>query len=75
MWTPELGWGLPALRGRGMVTPYARVALGEGYGDSWHLGMRLSLASSPDLSLEGSRRERAGSGTAHDLALRASMLW
>ena len=71
----ELGWGLPALRGRGVLTPYARVALAEGYGDAWHLGTRLSLASSLDLSLEGSRRDHAASGAAYDLALRASIPW
>ena len=71
----EMGWGLPALRGRGVLTPYARLALAEGYGDAWHLGTRLSLASSLELSLEGSRREHVGSGAAHDVALRASMPW
>ena len=71
----ELGYGLAALRGQGILTPYARVALVEGAGRSWHLGTRLSLASSLDLSLEGSRREHAGSAAAHDLALRATVPW
>ena len=71
----ELGWGLSSLRGRGVLTPYARAALAEGYDDSWHLGARLSLDSSLDLSLEGSRRTHVASGAAYDLALRASMPW
>ena len=70
----EFGWGLPALRGRGVLTPYARVALAEGDNQSWHLGARLALAQSLNLSLEGSRR-RTGHDTVHDLTLRASMPW
>ena len=57
----EFGWGLPALRGRGVLTPYARVALAQGDNQSWHLGARLALAKSLNLSLEGSRR-RSGRG-------------
>ena len=71
----ELGWGLPALRGRGILTPYARVALAEGDNQSWHLGTRLALAESLNLSLEGSRRRFTGRDTAHDLTLRASLPW
>ena len=70
----EFGWGLPALRGRGVLTPYARVALAEGDNQSWRLGARLALAKSLNLSLEGSRR-RTGRDTVHDLTLRASMPW
>ena len=70
----EFGWGLRALRGRGVLTPYARAALAEGDNQSWHLGTRLALAESLNLSLEGSRR-RTGRDTAHDLTLRASLPW
>ena len=71
----ELGYGLSALRGRGVLTPYTRVSLVEGDGHSWHLGTRLALAESLSLSLEGSRRRRSGHETVHDLALRASLPW
>ena len=71
----EFGWGLPALRGRGVLTPYARAALAEGDHQSWHLGTRLALAESLNLSLEGSRRRFTGGDTAHDLTLRASLPW
>ena len=67
----ELAWGVSALRGRGVVTPYARLALAEGQDRSWRLGTRLALAESLDLSLEGSSR----GGTAHDLTLRATLPW
>ena len=70
----ELGYGLPALRGRGVLTPYARSAWAEDGNQSWHLGTRLVLAESLDVSLEGSRRQ-AGGGTAHDLTLRATTPW
>ena len=70
----ELGYGLPALHGLGMLTPYARVGLAEGDRQSWHLGTRLALDASLHLSVEGSRRH-AGSDTAHDLALRVSLPW
>ena len=62
----ELGWGLAALRGRGVLTPYARLALAEGEGRNWRLGTRLALAESLDLSLEGA---------AHHLTLSATAPW
>ena len=71
----ELGYGLAALRGRGLLTPYARVALVEGNDNAWHLGARLALRQSLNLSLEASRREREGDATAHEVALRASLGW
>ena len=71
----EFGWGLVALRGRGMLTPYARLALAESAGQSWHLGTRLALPESLDLSLEGSSRRQGDGDTAHDLTLRATLPW
>ena len=62
----ELGWGLAALHGRGVLTPYTRLALAEGEDRRWHVGARLALAESLDLGVEG---------TAHHLALRAAMRW
>ena len=69
----ELGYGLAALQGRGLLTPYARVALTEGADQAWHLGTRLALAESLNLSLEASRRAREGDVPAHELALRANL--
>ena len=71
----ELGYGLAALNGRGLLTPYARVALTEGADQAWHLGTRLALAESLNLSVEASRRARQGAPTAHDLALLATLGW
>ena len=71
----ELGYGLAALQGRGLLTPYARVALSEGAEQAWHLGTRLALRESLDLSLEASRRAVEGQAAAHEVALRASLGW
>ena len=71
----ELGYGLAALRGQGLLTPYARVALVEGNETTWHLGARLVLTESLNLGLEASRRERQGDAAAHDVALRATLPW
>ncbi len=69
----EFGYGLATLQGRGLLTPYARVALTEGADQAWHLGTRLALAESLNLSLEASRRAREGETAAHELALRANL--
>ena len=71
----ELGYGLAALRGRGLLTPYVRAALAEGSEQAWHLGARLALARSLNLSLEASRRARDGDAAAHELALLATLGW
>ena len=69
----ELGYGLAALNGRGLLTPYARVALSEGADQAWHLGTRLALAETLNFSLEASRRARHGEAAAHELALLANV--
>ena len=71
----ELGYGLAALQGRGLLTPYVRAALGEDDSQAWHLGARLALASSLNLSLEASRRAREGEAAAHEVALLATLGW
>ena len=71
----ELGYGLPALRGRGVLTPYARSAWAEDGNQSWHLGTQLALAESLDVSVEGGHRRWAGGSTAYDLTLRATLPW
>ena len=39
----ELAYGLAALRGRGLLTPYARVAVSESSAQDWQLGARLAV--------------------------------
>ena len=71
----ELGYGVAMLNSRGILTPYARVALSEGADQAWHLGTRLALRESLDVSLEATRRHREGERAAHDLALLATLPW
>ena len=71
----ELGYGLVALQGRGLLTPYVRAALAEGGSQAWHLGARLALAASLNFSVEASRRQREGDTAAHELALLATLGW
>ena len=71
----ELGYGLRALNGRGVLTPYARASLTEGRENTWHLGTRLALADSLDLRLEATHRQRPDEGSAQELALLATMPW
>ena len=71
----ELGYGLSALQGRGLLTPYVRAALVEGDSRAWHLGARLALAASLNFSVEASRRQRDGDAAAHELALLATLAW
>ena len=71
----ELGYGLPALGGRGTLTPYGGLTLaGEGARD-WRLGVRLKLRSSLSLSLEGTRRESAGAGSEHAIGFQLRADW
>ena len=69
----ELGYGLAALNGHGLLTPYARVALTEGADQAWHLGTRLALAESLNFSLEASRLQREGDRVTHEVALLANL--
>ena len=71
----ELAYGLVTLKGRALLTPYARVALVQNADQAWHLGTRLALVESLNLSLEASRRGREGGVAAHELALRANLGW
>ena len=71
----RLGYGVAALRGQGLLTPYVRAALAEGSEQAWHLGARLALAESLNFSLEAGRRARDGDAAAHELALLATLGW
>ena len=70
----ELAYGLDTLRGRALLTPYARAALAPGGEQAWHLGTRLELAQAFDLSLEASRRD-GPADPEHALTLRANLPW
>ena len=71
----ELGYGIAAPGGQGLVTPYAGVMLADGGAHAYRLGGRLSLGQSFSLDLEAARRERAGAAPEHGLELNASLRW
>ena len=50
----EVEYGLPALGGRGLVTPYARLSLAGG-GKSYRVGSRLEVGTAISLNIEGGR--------------------
>ena len=59
----HLGCGLCALDGRGLLTPYSQTTLVEGSGHACHLGTRLDIAGTLNLSLQAAHRLRRGDGT------------
>ena len=53
----EIGYGLSAVGGRGVLTPHGGLALSGDGGPTWRLGGRLEIGPVFHLSLEGERRE------------------
>ena len=70
----EIGYGLAALGGGGLLTPYAGLEAWEGGAHS-RLGARLAVGSLVDLELEGARREDADGPPEHRVLLRAGARW
>ena len=71
----ELGWGLRTLNGQGLLTPYARASLVEGSEQAWHLGTRMALAESLNVSLEATHRQRPDEAAAQEVALLVTVPW
>ena len=72
----EVGYGLGASHGLGVVTPYTALGLtGEGM-RSWRMGARWQLAAYGSVSLDGSRYEAANDDDPeHALMVRGTLLW
>ena len=73
----ELGYGLSALGGRGLLTPYGGFSLaGEG-SQRYRIGSRFEIGPSLSLSLEGERRVTPPNDTAaeHSVMLRLQARW
>ena len=72
----EIGYGLGAPHGLGVVTPYAGLGLaGEG-AQWWRMGARWRVSAHGSVSLEGSRYEAANDdGSRHGLMLRGHLNW
>ena len=72
----EIGYGLGAAHGLGLVTPYTGLGLAEGGAGSWRLGARWQLAPAASVGVEGSLYEAANdNGPAHGLMLRGALRW
>ena len=72
----ELGYGLRAPAGRGVLTPYMGAAWIDGGVQSYRLGARWHVTPRAALGLEGTRREAGREGGSENvLALRARLRW
>ena len=72
----EVGYGLGAAYGLGLVTPYTGLGLADGGARSWRMGARWQLAADASLSVEGTLHEAANdNGPAHGLMLRGALRW
>ena len=72
----ELGYGLGAFGGRGLVTPYAGLGLAEAGSRTWRAGARWSLAPHLAMSLDGTRREPANDDAPeHGVQFRLTVRW
>ena len=72
----ELGYGLSAFGGRGVLTPYFGFSLLEQGAQEYRTGARLRVASALDITLQGTRRERTGHDNVdHGFTARAAVRW
>ncbi len=71
----ELGYGLAALDGVGVVTPYSGAALADDGVRRYRLGGRFGLGAGLALSLEASRRESGSDMADHGIGLRGALRW
>ena len=73
----ELGYGLGAPRGLGLVTPYAGLSLADGGGRAWRTGARWQVAPDVTFGFEGTRSEPANDDEApqHGVMLRGTIRW
>ena len=72
----EIGYGLAAAPGLGVVTPYAGLEFAGESARWWRMGARWRMASDASLSLEGTRRDATDDdGPEHGLMLRGGMRW
>ena len=71
----EVGYGLGAAHGLGLVTPYTGLGLSGDGARSWRMGARWQLAADASLSVEGTLHEGIYDGPAHGLMLRGALRW
>ena len=72
----EVGYGLGAFGGRGVVTPYAGLGLAEAGDRTWRAGARWSLAPHLAMSLDGTRSEPSNDDAPeHGVQFRFTLHW
>ena len=72
----EIGYGLGAAPGMGVVTPYTGLGLAGDGARSWRMGARWQLSAHGSASLEGTRFQAANDdGPEHSLMVRAHLNW
>ena len=71
--TTEIGYGLPAFNGLGLLTPWAGTELAQDRERAWRAGMRLQLRSDLALKLQGSRRENRDSEREQEVGMQLSI--
>ena len=69
----EFGYGLAALGGDGLLTPYSGLRLGGDGRQHYRLGSRLDLGRSASLSLETERRQSDTAKPEHGVILRGEV--
>ena len=70
----DVGWGLPALSGRGLITPYSGLELSEDGSPVYRLGSRVGIGSVFNIDLAGDRTKKGGRPE-HGIDLHLRMQW
>ena len=71
----EIGYGLSAVNGRGVLTPYGGLSLSDDGARDYRLGGRLEIGPSLMLSLDGKHSESATGAADLGLMLRGAARW
>ena len=71
----DVGYGLALADGRGLLTPYGGLVLGDPGTARYRLGSRWALSSLLDLNIEGERAEQPGQAAAHGVSVRLGWQW
>ena len=66
----QFAYGLPAIRGAGLLTPFGMMSLTREDGRSYGLGATLAVGRTVSLSLEAERRRRLAARAIHAIMLR-----
>ena len=71
----DVGYGLALADGRGLLTPYGGLVLGDPGTARYRLGSRWALSTLLELNIEGERAEQPGQAAAHGVSVRLGWQW